>query len=336
MACIAVSAFVASCDTDVESIDIKNPGVDNQNPGLYENYLSNLRAYKKGAHKVAMGWFDNSAKAPNSQGQHIHAVPDSLDYVVLTSPDNLTERELSEIDEIRTKKGTKVVFEISFEDLKVQYDAEKQEFDDSNEDESLSFPQFNNYLVDSVKAKLSLVEKYNYDGVVMAYNGKLKIYMTEVEKMEFVGWENDFIGIAADWASRHSDKELILMGKPQNIQNTSVFDKAKYLVLPAQSEISASALTYLAQKALAEGVPSDRFVVLVTTPSLDTSDTSTGYWSGNQVAMLGAAKWAASTYADFTVAGIAIQDMRNDYYHSAFTYPNVRTAISIINPNVKN
>lgn len=87
MACIAATAFVASCDTDVESIDINNPGVDNQNPGLYQDYLSHLRNYKKGPHKVAMGWFDNSDKAPNSQGKHIHSVPDSLDYIVLTNPD---------------------------------------------------------------------------------------------------------------------------------------------------------------------------------------------------------------------------------------------------------
>ncbi len=336
MAIVALSAFVASCDTDVEPIDINNPGVDNQNPGLYESYLTNLRAYKKGAHKVAMGWFDNSHKTPNSQGQHIHAVPDSLDYVVLTHPDNLEAFELSEISEIRSKKGTKVLFEISFEDLKVQYDADKQDFDAANEDATKTFPQFNNYLVDSVKAKLDLVEKYNYDGVVMAYNGKLKIYMDETEKAEFIGWENDFIGIADDWATRHADKELILMGKPQNVLNTSIFSKAKYLVLPAESATSASELTYLAQKALAEGVPADRFVALVTTPSLDTSDTSTGYWTGSQVAILGAAYWAASAYADFTVAGIGITNISNDYYHSSFTYPNVRKAISIINPNVKN
>lgn len=98
MACIAATAFVASCDTDVESIDINNPGVDNQNPGLYQDYLSHLRNYKKGSHKVAMGWFDNSDKAPNSQGKHIHSVPDSFDYIVLTNPDNLAAFELAEMN----------------------------------------------------------------------------------------------------------------------------------------------------------------------------------------------------------------------------------------------
>ena len=159
--------------------------------------------------------------------------------------------------------------------------------------------------------------------------------MTEAEKAEFIAQQNVFIGIANDWAERHANKELLLMGKPQNILTKEVFDKAKYLILPAQSEISASALTYLALKALEEGVPTDRFVALVNAPSLDPTDTKTGYW-GKEVAIKGAAKWAAAEYQGFVPAGIAIQGMSNDYYHSSFTYPNVRSAISIINPNAKN
>ena len=335
MACIAATAFVASCDTDVESVDINNPGVDNQNPGLYQNYLANLRTYKKAPHKVAFGWFDNSDKVPCSQGKHIHSVPDSLDYIVLDYPDNLAAFELAEMNEVREKKGTKVLFEINFEGIKVQYDNEKKDFEAENEDPTKEFPALNSYLVDTVSAKLALVEKYNYDGVIMAFNGKLTTFMTEAEKAEFIAQQNIFIGIANDWADRHANKELILMGKPQNILTKEVFDKAKYLILPAQSEISASGLTYLALKALEEGVPTDRFVALVNAPSLDPSDTKTGYW-GKVVAINGAARWAAAEYKGFVPAGIGIKGMNNDYYNSAFTYPNVRTAISIINPNAKN
>lgn len=336
MACLAATAFVASCDTDVESLDINEPGINNQNPQAYANYLADLKLYKKSAHKVAMGWFDNSEKTPFSQGQHIHSVPDSLDYLVLTSPADITEAELKEMDELRQQKGIKIVYEISFEDLKYQYDEEKKAFETANEDPTQTFPMFNNYLVDSVGVKLEFCEKFNFDGIVMAYNGKLKIYMDEYEKAEFIGWENDFIGIAKDWAERHTDKELILMGKPQNIEDKTIFDLAKYLVLPAQSETSASALTYIALKAADEGVPTNKFVALVTTTSLDASDTKTGYWGSKVPAVLGAARWAAASYNDFTPAGIAIENMNNDYYHSTFTYPNVRTAISIINPNAKN
>ena len=44
----AASCAFVSCDdwTDVESISIKQPGIEEQNPELYTKYLENLRQYK--------------------------------------------------------------------------------------------------------------------------------------------------------------------------------------------------------------------------------------------------------------------------------------------------
>ena len=37
---------MSSCDTDVEPVDINQPGIERQNPELYQRYLASIRAYK--------------------------------------------------------------------------------------------------------------------------------------------------------------------------------------------------------------------------------------------------------------------------------------------------
>jgi hypothetical protein len=335
MTCLALALFMGSCDTDIETVDINEPGIETQNTELYTTYLTNLKAYKASTHKVVFGWFDNSKKMPASQGQSIIAVPDSIDYLVLASPTNLNTRELNEIETIRTTKATKTLYEINFETIRTAYDAELQAFQENADNAGKTFTSFNTYLVDTVQARLALCEKYNYDGVVMTFYGKSKIYLGEDEKTETIGQENDFVGIAKDWKERHTDKMLVLAGKPQNITDQTIFDLASYIIIPCESATSQSGVTYLMDKAAVTGVPTNKLLPLVTLYSLDTSDTKTGYWTGGAYAAIGAAQWAASDHDSFTIAGLALDNINNDYYHATFVYPTVRKAISIINPTVK-
>lgn len=50
----AASLFLCSCDTDVEPVDINQPGIEQQNAELYQNYLTKLKAYKASRHKIMM------------------------------------------------------------------------------------------------------------------------------------------------------------------------------------------------------------------------------------------------------------------------------------------
>lgn len=336
MTCLALALFMGSCDTGIESVDINEPGINTQNAELYTTYLTNLKAYKATSHRVVFGWFDNSKKMPASQGQTILAVPDSLDYLILTSPTNLNARELNEVESIRTNKSIKTLYEINYATIRAAYDAELQAFQENKDNVGKTFTSFNTYLVDSVQAKLALCDKYNYDGVVMTFSGKSKIYLDENEKIETIGLENDFIGIAKDWKGRHADKMLVLAGKPQNITDQTVFDLVSYIIIPCEAATSESGVTYLMTKAAVDGVPTNKLLPLVTFYSLDASDVKTGYWANGTYAAVGAAKWVASDHDAFSIAGLALDNINNDYYHASFVYPNVRKAISIINPTVKN
>lgn len=324
-----------SCDTDHEPVKVKTPGISNQNPELYARYLSALRTYKSGKHKIVFGWFDNSEKIPASQGQNIIAVPDSLDYLVLTLPENLNDRELSEMKEIKEKKGIHTLFEINFIRIKEDYDAKKEAFEDNPDNAGKIFNlDFRTYLVDKVQKRLKLCSTFNYDGVVMTFYAKTKLYMTEKEKTAQRTLENIFLGIAKDWKQRHPDKVLALAGKPQNVDDKSVFDLCEYIIIPCQASTSASDIVYSINKAVVEGVPNNKIIPLVSMYSKDKTDTKTGYW-GKSLSVLGTAKLAAQQHTDYQIIGLAIDNANNDYYHVRFVYPTIREAISIMNPIVK-
>lgn len=333
---LTAAFMMASCDTDVESVDINEPDINNQNSALYAQYLENLRNYKNSSHKYFVAYFDNSEKQPFSQGQIFSAAPDSIDYLALTSPSNLTDLEIQEMNEVKTTKCTKLVYKIDFDEIKTDYENQAKAFAEDSLNKGKTFIGFNDYLVDSVKTALTYCEKYNFDGIIMAYQGKAKLYMSEEDKIAYTGYENDFIGIAIDWAQRHTDKTLIFQGKPQNVINQEIFSLAQFVIIPCNDVESASRVTLTMLMAAEEGVPSDRFVPLVSMYSLDKTDEKTGYWLDGTLATLGIAKWAVSVHEVFSVVGIAVENANNDYYHADFTYPNVRKAISIINPNVKN
>ncbi len=343
-ACFVLSVCFTGCSnwTDTESMKINESNIQNQNPKLYAQYLTKLRAYKDSEHKIVISWFDNSNKLPINQAQHILALPDSLDYVSLMTPDTLTQSELDEIANVRENKATKFIFTIDFEAIKLIYDdrakdfeAKKAKAEAEGKPFTLTYPDFNSFLIDSVKTTLKLVDKYHYDGINVAYNGKLKLYMSDEDKVTYTGYENDFLGITLDWHSRHTDKILFYQGKPQNMIDQSILSDCKYIMLPCTDAVSSAGLVYTTNCACVQGVPTDKFIPIVQTTSLDNSDVKTGYWSNSVHAISGAATWVAEEHSDFSITGLGIYNISTDYYHPAWTYNYVRTAITTINPSIK-
>ena len=168
----------------------------------------------------------------------------------------------------------------------------------------------------------------------MTFYVKTKLYMTEKEKTAQRTLENIFLGIAKDWKQRHPEKVLALAGKPQNVDDKSVFDQCEYIIIPCQASTSASDIVYSINKAVVEGVPNNKIIPLVSMYSKDKTDTKTGYW-GKSLSVLGTAKLAAQQHTDYQIIGLAIDNANNDYYHVRFVYPTIREAISIMNPIVK-
>ena len=326
-------AFISCSDwTDIESVDIKQPNIEEQNPELYTKYLENLRQYKSSEHKQVYAWFDNSEKKPYSRAQHLVNLPDSIDAVTLMYPDNLAEWEQKEIIEIRERKGIKTYVPIDFDEIKAIYNAR---LEISTEEEPIA-KDFQTYLVDTLNYSLNLVRKYNYDGICIGYNGKAILNMLEEEKPEYIANEKLFIGIINDWKLRNTSKTLAYSGKPQNLMDKSLLEDCSLILLSEGLDATNKDLyTYYLSLAAVEGVPTERLAMMCSTTSMDTDDTKTGYLGNGERCIPAVAEWAAIDHGGISVAGIGIKNISTDYYIPAMSYQYTRNAISIINPSIK-
>lgn len=324
LAAVSVLALSACSDwTDTESINLVEPGISEQAPEQYAKYLKNLQAYKQSEHKVVYAWFDNSEKVPFTRGQHIADAPDSLDVIVMTSPE-LADFELKDIAAVHTK-GTKVYYSISYDNILKEHTEKVKEGTETG--------AFSAYLSAELSRLIAL--ESSYDGIVVEYRGSNPIYMSTADKAATKANQDTFFGVISNWKTANAGKDLVFQGYPANLIDQSVLSSCKHIILITDDVDDAAQLGIEALQALmAEGVPADRFIVTASTVSLDATDKVTGYY-GAARALAEAAYWVTVSSADFTKAGLAILNSQNDYYNATNNYQYVREAINIMNPAPK-
>ncbi len=328
--------FVSCSDwTDAERVEIKEPDMEHDNPELYAKYLAALREYKQSAgHKVVYAWFDNSVKVTASRGQRIETVPDSVDVISLMYSDNLTSREIADIAKVRTK-GTRVVYTIAYDSLTESYKAYLEQFaaeppSVEADDAPAVAKTLAEYAVDYSSSQIALCAKYNYDGVVVSYNGKELTHSTPDQIAEYTAIQTAFFAPIVEWKAANPSKMLSLLGRAHNILNKDIVALFEHIIVPTHYAASTVAIAQEIRKSVAEGAPADRFVAMVMTTSLDKSDIKTGYF-GSDRALTMTAYWVATPEVGYTKAGVAIYNVQNDFYNPLLIYKYTREAISIMN-----
>lgn len=310
--------------TEDKSVDIKQP----ENPA-YAKYLENLRAYKNTDHKYVYAWFDNTEKAPYSRGQHMYDVPDSVDVVVLMHPDGLADFEVAEMKTLQIDKGTKVMYTVSYDVIEKTY--QQMVKDETEKDENYVAPEFLTYLKDNVQKLLGLASSYNYDGIIAGYKGQSTVYMTSEEKVNYTTNQEAFLSYISTWHAAYKDKVLVYEGNPQFLLDKSLLASCKHIILSSMNVTSAFDLSVQALEASDTDVPTDRFIVVASTTSLDVSDKKTGYY-GDDRAIIEAAYWVTEVTSGYTKAGLGIYNIQNDYYNVTKTYQYAKESINIMNP----
>ena len=322
LAALLVSGLLGlTACTEVESIAIDEVNAETSD-GRYAQYLDNLKAYKEAGHQVVYGWFDNSQKTPSSQGQHITSVPDSMDVVVLTTPE-LADFERDDIRAVR-QKGTRVAALVSYDRVKAAYD------ELASDPATAPAEDFETYLLARVDETLALTD--DYDGLVVEFAGQDPDYLREPDRSAYVALQAAFLDRIAAWQTAHAGKTLSFAGKPQNLDDKTLLQGCEHIILDGTSAVTAAQLSLLARAAAEEGVPADRFVMAAALPSMDSSDTEAGYWGSGVRALGETAYWATVEESGYAKAGIAVYDLQNDYYETNGFYTYVREAINIINP----
>lgn len=322
---------VTSCDdwTSPENLDIKVPSIEEENNGLYQQYLENLRNYKKSYHQLLIGWFDNSDKNYVSRGMHLGSLPDKVDIVSLMSPDSLNDTELAEISVLRNDKGTKVVYTIDYDAIARDINDKINEAQEAaQENPEIVIPDFFGLLEPELDKQFSLLSKYNYDGLCIGYKG-FSIQFPTAADIETITRVQNMI---FDRLNNVSAGVLLFAGLPENIIDRSRLEQFDYIILQTQAAQDINMIDVLAHASMQAGVPADRIVVSALPPSLDPTDTKTGVFSDKSNCIVGTAQWLKIP-GNFTKAGLAIYNINDDYYNSESDYKYTREAIEIMNPS---
>lgn len=104
---LSLSACLAACDTEIESIDIQKPFEGS--PAYYEN----LRAYKSREHQIGFGWFGGWTATGAVTSKYLASVPDSVDFVAIWGNswqrENMTPEKTADLRYVQDVKGTKIL-----------------------------------------------------------------------------------------------------------------------------------------------------------------------------------------------------------------------------------
>ena len=353
LALAAAAISFASCSewTEPESVGFHYTTLEEKNPELYKAYFQSIRDYRDSEHKVVIAKFDNKATAPAGRAEHITCLPDSVDYIILYNPE-VSATIACEMAEVRELKGQKVLYQIEYKAIENEYKAYVEAWNDAHqpaegeEEEVPSDPadtliSLNNYVSDAVKARTAYLAEYGYDGVNIVYSSRNPASCTEDALDELKAAQAAFLAPIAEALASCPDALVFFEGTPQYIlENVEIVENADYLIIPATGAVNEYELSYELGLANRHGnIPSDRFVVLVTTRSLVDPALTDGTFSGTDrngkemTAIIGAAEWTAKSTSGVVKAGIAVENAQNDYFNLSEVYYNIREAISIMNPS---
>ena len=340
---LSISVYILiSCSdwTEIESIDIKEPPTTEElNPELYIKYLENLREYKsKSEHKITYVHFDNTLASKNNRSQHLSDLPDSINIISLASG-NIESYMVNEMKDVQKKKGTKVVYSINYEDLLTEY-RENESVDEKTEDEEQETDNFIAYMESYLNKELAWSDEFQFDGISVWYEPKDLTHMEETEQIIENNRQDIFINRLKEWISDNPNKMFIFeSNSPHILKDKSILADSKYLVIHTENVDKAEKLTQAVKQTLVEGVPSDRFIVFVSTYSLNPVEVTTGYFRNNMgesvSAILEGAYWVMTPEDGIEKAGLGIYNVQNDYFNKSFIYPYTRKAISQMNPSPK-
>lgn len=321
---IGLTTMSCSDWTDVESIDIKY----NESGAKTDAYFSDLRKFKTSTHKVTYAWFDNSVKGDaQSNGQLFEMLPDSIDYICLSSIDEITSKEHEAMAKMKQQLDSKFIGFFDVNAVKEAYD--KLAEDGENQPES-----FSSYM--KKELDLQLKKTNSLDGIVVKYLSKNPIYISPEENEIFLEVENTLYASLKDWTT--GGKFFSIQGRPEHYRNKSLLTDAKHIILETHTGYNRSTTVSVILSALGEGVPTDKFVLSASAISFSSEEANVGYWLASDgkysiSAMQEVAKLTMATDLGLDLKGISILNSGNDYYNTNQRYLNVRRSLSIINPH---
>lgn len=173
------------------------------------------------------------------------------------------------------------------------------------------------------------------DGIEMNFTGYDLNSLVEEAIAAETARQGAFFDLIAAWKAVNADKDLLFKGLPQNVMIKSILSECKYIIVYAHHAVNLSQMSYLVHMGIVKDVPTDRFVIGVSTPYKTASGDAYGQFVDGTSSIIGAANWALGISDVFTRVGISVDNIEKDYFNVARIYPTLKDAINIISPTVK-
>lgn len=317
LALVALSAVLSSCSdwTKPENLNFRRPTPEQADPEAYAQYLESLRAYKQSEHNVMLVGMKGTDQYPNSQSQHIMAMPDSADYVIVHMGAALHEKIAAEIPEVLEKKGTQTLLYIDYAEIAAAWQALEDERSDKGQapgsDEELAA-----FFKEQTEAQLARCNPNGFAGIQVSFQG------TKVAGYAYNS-QNAYMTAVKAFHEANPDKILFFRGGARNVIDQEFLKEFKYLIIVAGEE---KKLSVLPGRILGSSAPKDRLIMELTVPSADVPE-QVGETPVNAAAWL-----VESDHSGYTPKGLSVENAHDDYFNKEMAFRNVRSAITLMNP----
>lgn len=291
---IAIIAMAASCTwTETEPLEYLNlPPWEQED---WDSYADVLRSYKESQHKIAYGIFSNAPEKPQCEKDFMRSLPDSLDFVSLTDPDNLSVYDLEDLNVMR-KKGIRVLFRIDY--------AGRRETDLGTK----------GAMEEYVSGAAAAIEELSLDGI--SFTGIPQVGNPEMEA--------DATALIRKILEVKKDGQVLAFeGNPLFVP-ASLRSKIDYYILATENLTSISTIESEISSATGYiGIPARKIIVSAK------AGTSMKNNEGEESSAIAVA--AEIVRKNGTLAGFAVHDIGFDYYGTTMNYGNTRYAINYLN-----
>lgn len=320
---LAASVMMTACSwDDPEPVDLRYDTITEANPDAYAKYLTNLRAYRENGHKKVYAWFDNKTSFA-SQADHVATVPDSIDVLVLTHPEAMSQATLDEIDTKRSDTGMQTAYVVSYAAIRKAWELKKELETATN-----PVKEWSVFMADSLQSALAHFNGGGFDRIICAYDGRDMSAYPESDKAAYRADQKTFLDAFAAWKQNNVSKGFDFCGIPANLTDANILDGAGVVFLSETANATnTSEYSLIITRNSVQGAPAERFAVVTSLPVLDPTQASTGFW-GSDYSSWVAARWARTA----PVCALGLYNLSDDYYNPGFIYPVARGAIQRLNP----
>lgn len=345
---MAISAAVLiSCSdwTTPESITIEVSSLEKDNPEVYAEYCKSIRDYKASDHKLVYVSFDNHAKT-DDQSYNLTSLPDSVDVVEISNPDEIDANLVAQMNKLRADKGFRFAVEFSFSAVKEDFEAKTKDLFDKymaerdtvaahgGDPETVvepEYPTLDSFLTPALENVFESVDNYNFDIVRVEYSDvKSRAHLTTEEDSAYVADQTDiFNKILKEFKSRSSVK-MFLNSRAEYIVSEDIINAAEYIILPTESLFGTSELDYMAVRTIAQ-YPGVKLLYAISSASDDFSE---GWFNNKTVEQIPIAALWINEQSEFDKSGLVIYNVRRTFFDTnRNVYNRLRSAIKVMNPN---